>query len=324
VQYKLVQLGLINTTGTSNKAPMAHQKDKSKNPKKQHPCHNNKKNKGHKPSMPTSALDGDKGAKSKSKKTDKHCNFCGKDGHVESKCFKNIEALKVAMKKHNINIDSSSSSSHEHTLSASGFSFNVTSTSSFDEWLIDFRASNHMAKDKAIFSTFNEFNTNKIFVGDDRSLSVVGSGIIQVDNGHFNDILCVPSLSNNLLLVYQVTHLGEGKTIEFSPHQVAIEDLKYPKHILAIGIVNDITRLYKFDNFGSSLFPSIFVAHSDDLNKISHEQFGHLNYRLLQQLWNQHVDYLGWLSLMSTLEESPVASSDSTKVWVMDPSLFDG
>jgi hypothetical protein len=35
------------------------------------------------------------------------------------------------------------------------------------------------------------------------------------------------------------------------------------------------------------------------------------------------VDYLGWLSLMSTLEESPVANSGSTKVWVMDPSFFD-
>jgi hypothetical protein len=35
------------------------------------------------------------------------------------------------------------------------------------------------------------------------------------------------------------------------------------------------------------------------------------------------VDYLGWLSLMLTLEESTVANSGSTKVWVMDPSLFD-
>jgi hypothetical protein len=34
-------------------------------------------------------------------------------------------------------------------------------------------------------------------------------------------------------------------------------------------------------------------------------------------------DYLGWLSLMSTLEEILVANSSSTKVWVMDPSLFD-
>jgi hypothetical protein len=33
-QDKLVQLGLISTTGTSNKALVAQQKDKSKNPKK--------------------------------------------------------------------------------------------------------------------------------------------------------------------------------------------------------------------------------------------------------------------------------------------------
>jgi hypothetical protein len=34
---KLLQLGVINTTGTSNKALVAQQKDKTKHPKKQHP-----------------------------------------------------------------------------------------------------------------------------------------------------------------------------------------------------------------------------------------------------------------------------------------------
>jgi hypothetical protein len=67
--------------------------------------------------------------------------------------------------------------------------------------------------------------------------------------------------------VYQITHLGEGKTIEFSPHQVVIKDLKYLKHVLTTRIVDDITRLYKFDSFGSSYFPSVFVAHSDALRK---------------------------------------------------------
>jgi hypothetical protein len=201
-----------------------------------------------------------------------------------------MASLKAVMKKHNISIDSTSSS-HGHGLSTSGFSFNSnsTTTSSFDVWLIDSGASYHMAKDKAIFSSLNECNTKKIFVGDDRSLSVVGSGTVQVDNGHFNDVLCVPSLYCNLLLVYQITHSGEGKTVEFSPHQIAIKDLKDPKHVIATGIVDDITRLYKFDNFGSSYFSSVFVAHSDELNKLWHEQFGHLNYRSLQQLCNQQM-----------------------------------
>jgi hypothetical protein len=35
-----------------------------------------------------------------------------------------------------------------------------------------------MAKDKAIFSTLNECNTKKTFVGDDKSLSVVWFGTI--------------------------------------------------------------------------------------------------------------------------------------------------
>jgi hypothetical protein len=194
-----------------------------------------------------------------------------------------MEVLEVAMKKHNISINSTSSS-HGHALYASGFSFNSTSTttSSSDEWLIDSGASYHMAKDKAIFSALNECNTKKIFVGDDRSLSVVGSRTVQVDNGHFNDVLCVPSLSCNLLSVYQITHSGEGKTIEFSPHQVVIKDLKDPKHVLATRIVDDITKLYNFDNFGLSSFSSVFVAHSDDLSKLWHERFGHLNYRSLQ------------------------------------------
>jgi hypothetical protein len=269
---KLVQLGVISTAGTSNKALVAQKKYKPKNAKKQHPCYNNKQHKGPKPTQATLAPNGDKGAKSKNKKTDRHCNFCDKDGHYESKSFKNMTALEATMKKHNINIDStsyssshghalstsgfsfnstSSSSSHGHALYAFGFSFNTTSASSSDEWLIDYGASYHMANDKDIFSSLNECNTKKIFVGEDRSLSVVGSRTIQVDNGHFNDVLCVPSLSCNLLSIYQITHSGEVKTVDFSPHQVVIKDLKYPKHVLSTGIVDDITRLYKFENFGS-------------------------------------------------------------------------
>jgi hypothetical protein len=81
-----------------------------------------------------------------------------------------------------------------------------------------------MAKDKSIFYSLNEFNTKQIFVGDDRYLSVVGSIIVQLDNDHLNDVLCVPSLSCNLILVYQNTYSSEGNTIEFSPHQVVIDD----------------------------------------------------------------------------------------------------
>jgi hypothetical protein len=138
---KLVELGVINTAGTSNKVLVAQQKNKPKNPKKQHHHYNNKQHKGPKPTKIASTPNGDKGAKFKNKNTDKHCNFCDKDGHVESKCFKKMASLEATMKKHNINIDSTTSySSHGHALSASSFSFNTISTFPFDEWLIDSRA----------------------------------------------------------------------------------------------------------------------------------------------------------------------------------------
>jgi hypothetical protein len=116
-----------------------------------------------------------------------------------------------------------------------------------------------MAKEKDTFSTLNECITKNIFVGDDRSLSVVGYGTVQVDNDHFNDVLCVSSLSCNLLSIYQIIHSGEGKTIDFSPHEAVIKDLKDPKHVLSTEIADDITRLYKFDNFGHHLFHLFFL-----------------------------------------------------------------
>ena len=100
---------MINTTGPSNKALVAQQKDKTKYPKMQHPRYKNKQHKGPKPAQTDSTPTGDKGEKYKSKNTNRHYNFCDKDGHDESKCFNKMVALEATMKKHNINIDSTSS-----------------------------------------------------------------------------------------------------------------------------------------------------------------------------------------------------------------------
>ena len=71
--------------------------------------------------------------------------------------------------------------------------------------------------------------------------------------------------------MYQITHSSEGKSVLFIPHQVVIRDLKDPQHIVVTGIVDDITKLYKVDNFGSSSLPSVFVSNSDEVSKLCHE-----------------------------------------------------
>jgi phosphopantetheinyl transferase (holo-ACP synthase) len=90
-EYKLVQLEVTNTTGTSNKSLVSYHKDKPKYPKKQHPCYNNKQHKSPKPAQTTSSPNGDKGEKYKNKKTNRHCNFCDKDGHDESNVLRRLQ-----------------------------------------------------------------------------------------------------------------------------------------------------------------------------------------------------------------------------------------
>ena len=46
-----------------------------------------------------------------------------------------------------------------------------------------------MDKNKSIFSTLNSCNSKQIFVGDDRSLRVVGSRKIQIDDDHCKYVL---------------------------------------------------------------------------------------------------------------------------------------
>ena len=111
-----------------------------------------------------------------------------------------------------------------------------------------------MAKDQAIFSTMHECNTKQIFVGYDISLSVVGYGIVPIENGNFSDVLCIPRISCNLLSVYQITHSGEGKTVLFTPHQVVIKDFKYPQNVLATGTVMILPGCTNLKTLGHHLF----------------------------------------------------------------------
>ena len=103
--------------------------------------------------------------------------------------FKEMEASEATIKKHIINIDSSSNStSHGHVLSTFGFSFNASSNSFSNEWIIDSIPSYQMDKDKAIFSSLSECNTKQAFVGDDRSLSLLGFEIVLLDDVNFKNV----------------------------------------------------------------------------------------------------------------------------------------
>lgn len=121
-----------------------------------------------------------------------------------------------------------------------------------------------MARIKPFFS-LNECETKQIVFGDNTYLSVVGSRILKLNYGHFNALLCIPNLPCDLLIIYQINHLGEGKPIEFLPPKAVIKELK---NILKNVIVDDITKVYNIDIFRSSPIPSIYIPHSNDMSRL--------------------------------------------------------
>jgi hypothetical protein len=101
-----------------------------------------------------------------------------------------------------------------------------------------------------------------------------------------------------------------------------IENLFSVNHCTRLKSTN-ITKLYKFDNFGSPSFPSVFVAHIDDLRKIWHEWFGHLSYPSLQKICNQEiviglplVSFIDFVSVSCVLDKYHRDSFDKCASWL--------
>ena len=57
-------------------------------------------------------------------------------------------------------------------------------------------------------------------------MKVCVKGSIPMGEGSFNDIICVPSLTTNILSIYQITHGAQGKIIELTHDYVYIRALR--------------------------------------------------------------------------------------------------
>jgi hypothetical protein len=108
-----------------------------------------------------------------------------------------------------------------------------------------------------------------------------GKGFVDVGIGTFEDVLCVPNLSTNLLFVYQIAQ--NGRKVEFTPDSITIRDLE-DNALLAVGKADHESRLYAFSHFVPDSHSTALLTHSDFVSKLWHERFGHLNFCYLQQL----------------------------------------
>ena len=91
----------------------------------------------------------------------------------------------------------------------------------------------------------------------------------------FSNVLYVPSLTSNLLSVYQMTHTGVPKRVSFIPNYVDIMDLASEK-LIAKGLANHHARAYEFSHFVPNAKPTALLTHGNEVSRLWHERFGHL------------------------------------------------
>ena len=98
----------------------------------------------------------------------------------------------------------------------------------------------------------------------------------------------VPSLSKNILSIYQISHFGSGRKVEFTLDSTVITDISTGSQ-LAHGIADHGSRLYFLSHFVPKYISTIFLSQYNDISRLWHEIFGHINYKYLHQLCKENM-----------------------------------
>ena len=97
----------------------------------------------------------------------------------------------------------------------------------------------------------------------------------------FSNVLYVPFLAANLLIIYQMTHTGVPKRVYFILNDVEITKLASRK-LVAKGLANHHAKAYEFSHFVADAKPTALLNHGNEFSRMWHERFGHLNFKYLQ------------------------------------------
>ena len=117
-------------------------------------------------------------------------------------------------------------------------------------------------------------------MGDDSTIISEGQGTVDIEHGYFSNVLYVPYLASNLLSVYQMTHTGVPKRVSFIPDDVEITKLASEK-LVAKGLANHHAKAYEFSHFVADAKPTALLTHGNEVSRLWHERFGHINFKYL-------------------------------------------
>nr|KYP71431.1 Retrovirus-related Pol polyprotein from transposon TNT 1-94 [Cajanus cajan] len=170
----------------------------------------------------------------------------------------------------------------QHLFYASQDSNSETSGS----WYLDSGFSNHMAKDASIFKDIDKSVKVKVRMGNDTVVESKGKGTVMVETKKgtrlITDVLLVPNLKENLLIIGQM--MEKGYTLHFEGDTCKIYDNKK----LEIGRVKMEKRNRSFP-ISLRQGPNIAMKAEVDDSWLWHQRFGHFNTHALKLLYQKNM-----------------------------------
>ena len=80
-----------------------------------------------------------------------------------------------------------------------------------------------------------------------------------------------------------MNHIGDPTRVIFIPDSVEIFEISIDQ-VIAAGYADHHERMYKFSNFLPTCSDHAIHSHANEVSKLWHERFGHMNYKYLQAL----------------------------------------
>ena len=80
-----------------------------------------------------------------------------------------------------------------------------------------------------------------------------------------------------------MTHTAMPKRVSFIPNDVEIIEIASGK-LIAKGLANRHSKAYEFSHFDADVNPTALLTHGNEVSRLWHERFGHINFKYLQKV----------------------------------------
>jgi hypothetical protein len=152
-----------------------------------------------------------------------------------------------------------------------------------DDWYIDSGATQHMSRDRAVFSEYNPISGRAVYMGDHTEVQAVGEGTVRARlqvsgstiNGTFTKVLHVPDLKANLISVSRL--IQDGFTVNFTVGGCQV--LKSNKIVAEAVLVNRLYRLC-----ASVVYYEQACFSASQQAELWHKRLGHVGEHVMKSL----------------------------------------